>query len=65
MKGDKMKYKVTNGIISTPISFMPTDITIRAEKTDKLTTVSLADDKLGIMIQVNYKDIKELVKRLK
>lgn len=31
---------------------------------DDFTTVSLADEKRGIMIQVNFTDIKNLIKEL-
>lgn len=42
-----------------------TNVTIRAEKTNNLTTLSLADDTRGVLIEVDYKDIEKLVKRLK
>lgn len=42
-----------------------TNVTIRAEKTKNLTTLSLADEKRGVLIEVDYKDIEKLVKRLK
>lgn len=60
-----MKLKTVKGLIHTANNMSYTAVTIRAEKTGNLTTISLADDRLGIGLQVNYKDIKELVKRLK
>ena len=48
----------------TPLGITPKQITIRAEKTKGLTTISLADDKSGVMMEVNYKVINDLIKRL-
>ena len=66
-----MKAKTVKGTIATPMYFKPTDITIRADKTrtsnktdNGLITLSLADDKAGIMIEVKYKDIERLVRGL-
>lgn len=59
-----MKTKTVKGMIATKLGMGFTDITIRAEKTQNLTTVSLADDKREIFIQVDYKEIEKLVKGL-
>lgn len=66
-----MKAKIVKGIIVTPLSMEISDITIRVEKTDKIkgvkdnfATLSLADDKRDLMLQVNYEDIKELIRGL-
>lgn len=65
-----MKAKTVNGFLMNEQTILPrsTEITIRVEKTafkgQELTTLSLADDKRGIMLQVNYDDVKELMKRL-
>ena len=46
----------------------PTKITVRAEKTthngQTLTTLSLSDDARGIMLHVNYNDIKDFIRGL-
>jgi hypothetical protein len=64
-----MRAKTVKGMIVTPLTMEISDVTIRAEKTGKLkgvkdnfATLSLADDKRGIMLQVNYEDIKELIR---
>lgn len=66
-----MRAKTVKGMITTPLAMEMGDITIRAEKTGKIkgmkdnfTTISLSDDKRGIMLQVNYEDIKELIRGL-
>lgn len=63
-----MKSKTTRGMITTPLTMEMAEITIRAERTKRngaaFTTVSLADDKRGILISVNYEDIKETVRGL-
>lgn len=66
-----MNAKTVKGMIVTPLTMEISDVTIRAEKTGKIkgvkdnfATLSLADDKRGIMLQVNYEDIKELVRGL-
>ena len=66
-----MKAKTVKGMIITPLAMEMGDVTIRAEKTGKIkgvkdnfATLSLADDKRGIMLQVNYEDIKELIRGL-
>lgn len=66
-----MKAKTVKGMIVTPLTMEISDVTIRAEKTGKMKgvkdnfmTLSLADEKRGIMLQVNYEDIKELVRGL-
>ena len=63
-----MKIKITNGVVTTPLTMDMAKITIRAERTNRagkaFTSVSLADDNKGILISVNYEDIKELVKGL-
>lgn len=66
-----MKAKIVKGIIVTPLSMEISDITIRVEKTGKIkgvkdnfATLSLADDKRDLMLQVNYEDIKELIRGL-
>lgn len=53
------------GMISDNNKIGFTNVTIRAEKTNNLTTLSLADDTRGVLIEVDYKDIEKLVKRLK
>ena len=61
-----MNAKTVKGVIVTPYTMIVDDITIRAEGTRKgeknFITVSLSDDKRGVMLQVNYEDIKELVR---
>lgn len=59
-----MKDKIVNDIICTPISLEEVKVTIRAEKTGNFITVSLADDKRGILIQVPYNDIQKVVRGL-
>lgn len=66
-----MNAKTVKDMIVTPLTMEVGDVTIRAEKTGKIKgvkdnfmTLSLADDKRGIMLQVNYEDIKELVRGL-
>lgn len=66
-----MKAKTVKGMITTPLAMEMGDITIRAEKTGKIkgmkdnfTTISLSDGKRGIMLLVNYEDIKELIRGL-
>ncbi len=66
-----MRAKTVKGMIVTPLTMEMGDVTIRVEKTGKIkgvkdnfTTLSLADDKRGIMLQVNYEDIKELIRGL-
>ena len=63
-----MKIKITNGVVTTPLTMDMAEITIRAERTKRngatFTTVSLADDKRGILISVNYEDIKEAIRGL-
>ena len=66
-----MKAKTVKGAIVTPSSFRMDDVTIRVEKTGKIkgvqddfASLSLADDKKGIMLQVKYEDIKELLRGL-
>ncbi len=66
-----MKAKTVKGMIVTPLTMEVGDVTIRVEKTGKIKglknnfmTLSLADEKRGIMLQVNYEDIKELVRGL-
>lgn len=68
-----MRVKKVKGMISTltPLHMELSNVIIRVEKTEKIkgkkvnfTTVSLEDEKRGIMIQVNYDDIKKLIKEL-
>lgn len=66
-----MNAKTVKGMIVTPLTMEVGDVTIRVEKTGKIKglkdnfmSLSLADDKRGIMLQVNYEDIKELVRGL-
>lgn len=63
-----MQLRKTKGMIVTPMIMVMDDITIRAEGTRRkgkdFITVSLADDKRGVMLQVNYDDIKALVDNL-
>ncbi len=59
-----MKAKIVKGIIATKLGIEETEITIRGEKTGNYTTISLADDKREILIQVPYSDIAKLVKGL-
>ena len=65
-----MKAKTVNGLMlkSGLIIPKPTQITIRAEKTthngQTLTTLSLSDDARGIMLHVNYDDIKDFIRGL-
>lgn len=66
-----MRAKTVKGMIITPLALEMGEVTIRAEKTGKIkgmkenfTTISLSDEKRGIMLQVNYKDIKELIRGL-
>lgn len=60
-----MKAKTVNGLkVVGGLLPMPTELTIRAEKTGNLTTLSIADDKVGLMLHVNYDDVKDVIKRL-
>ena len=59
-----MKYKEVNGIICTPTDFKPDKVVIRAEKTGDFITVSLADEKRGILLQVPYSEIRKVVRGL-
>lgn len=59
-----MKFKEVNGLICTPKGLEPTKVSIRAEKTGDFITVSLADDKRNILLQVNYSDIRKVVRGL-
>ena len=65
-----MKSKTVKGMIITQLTMEMGDVTIRVEKTkikgikDNFATLSLADDKRGVMLQVNYEDIKELIRGL-
>lgn len=63
-----MQLRETKGMIVTPMIMVMDDITIRAEGTRQkgkdFITVSLADEKRGVMLQVNYDDIKALVDNL-
>ena len=62
-----MKEKTTKGMIlksNKQVLPMYGEVTIRAEKTGNLTTLSLADDRAGIMLQVNYNDVKDVIKGL-
>jgi hypothetical protein len=59
-----MKAKKVNGIVCTPKTFKPTKVTIRAEKTGDFITVSLADDKEGVLLQVPYSEIRKVVRGL-
>ena len=65
-----MKAKTVNGLAMNPRSILPTPtkITVRAEKTTHngktLTTLSLSDDARGIMLHVNYDDVKDVIKGL-
>ena len=65
-----MKAKTVRGLTMNSRSIIPTptQITIRAEKTthngQTLTTLSLSDDARGIMLHVDYDDVKDLIKGL-
>lgn len=59
-----MKSKTVKGMIATKIGIELKDITIRAERTGAFTTLSLADDNKQILLQVNYKDIKDVISGL-
>lgn len=66
-----MRAKTVKGMITTPLAMEIGDVTIRVEKTGKMkgvkdnfATLSLADDKRGIMFQVNLEDIKGLIRGL-
>ena len=66
-----MRAKTVAGVIVTPLNEKISKVTIRVEKTSKIkgikdnfTTLSLADDERGIMLQVHYEDIKELIRGL-
>lgn len=60
MKAKTVKgLKVVGGLLP-----VPTEITIRAERTGNLTTLSLADDEKGLMLHVNYDDVKDVIKGL-
>jgi len=59
-----MKSKTVKGMITTKIGMEIKDITIRAERTGAFTTLSLADDDKQILLEVNYKDIKDVVRGL-
>ena len=57
-----MKIKTVNGMIGTTKFVAPTQVTIRYEKTGNFESVSLSDEKAGIMLLVSLDDIKKLVK---
>jgi hypothetical protein len=66
-----MRAKTVKGVIVTPLDTKISKVTIRVEKTGKIkgvkdnfVTLSLADDERGIMLQVNYEDIRELIRGL-
>ena len=59
-----VKGRECDGIVCTPIALTPTKVMIRAEKTSNFITISLADEKRGLFIQVPYKEIQKLVKGL-
>lgn len=59
-----MKSKTVKGMIATKIGIELKNITIRAERTGLFTTISLADDDKQILLEVNYKDIKDVVRGL-
>lgn len=60
-----MKTKTVRGIVATKLGISEKYITIRAEKTGDFTTISLADDDRGILIEVPYVDVAKLVKGLR
>lgn len=59
-----MKSSMTKGMVFNKSKVNLSNVTVRAESTKGSTTVSLADERQGIMIQVNYDTIKKLVESL-
>ena len=59
-----MRVKVVDGVICTHMGIRPDKVVIRAEKTGNFTTVSLADGKTGLLLQVPYNEIRKVVKGL-
>ena len=59
-----MKSKTVKGMVATRFGVELKKVTIRAERTGEFTTLSLADDDKQIMLEVNYKDIKDVVRGL-
>lgn len=59
-----MKSSMTKGMVFNKSKVNLSNVTVKAESTKGLTTVSLADERQGVMIQVNYDTIKKLVESL-
>lgn len=59
-----MKSKTVKGMVATRLGVELKKVTIRAERTGAFTTLSLADDDKQILLEVNYKDIKDVVRGL-
>lgn len=60
-----MKITTTRGMYSNGKGIWLSDITIRTERTGDYVSVSLADEKRGVLMQVSYRDIEKLVKETK
>lgn len=59
-----MKSKTVKGMVATRLGVELKKVTIRAERTGAFTTLSLADDDKQILLEVNYKDIKDVISGL-
>ena len=59
-----MRSKEVNGMVVTPLTMEETRVTIKGERTGNFVTISLADEDRGLMLQVDYNDIKKLVDKL-
>lgn len=59
-----MKSKTVKGMVVTRLGVEFKKVTIRSERTGAFTTLSLADDDKQILLEVNYKDIKDVVRVL-
>lgn len=59
-----MKSKTVKGMVATRLGVELKKVTIRAERTGAFTTLSLADDDKQILLEVNYKDIKDVIRGL-
>lgn len=58
-----MKTAITNGLNPMINPFMPVSMVVRTEKTGSYSTLSIADETNGVMLQVVVNDeVKKLLK---
>lgn len=58
-----MKTAITNGLNPMINPFMPVSMVVRTEKTGSYSTLSIADENNGVMLQVVVNDeVKKLLK---